>query len=350
MHWTVEINRSDIRQSRVVVDPPGCLVRGEILVVVERLAISANNITYAQLGDSFGYWDLFPATRPWGRIPAWGYGHVGESMNEDVLVGTRLYGLFPMTSQLIIRAQANGLAIVDASEHRASIDPVYNRYVIDGTSSEDEMNSYALLRPLIVMSFVLVEYLREKRFFGASTVVVTSASSKTALGLGFLLGNEVETIGITSPKNLGFVAASNCFDRTAVYHDELGDVLNGDCLILDFAGNDRITDRLRSSAPVSCRVLRTGQTHQHAVGGEAVRRDASDTFFAPKHIQRLTKAWGRTLFDERLQSAIKGFESASRPWYRKTYLIGPDALLEAATDLASGRVDPSFFMIARPNG
>ena len=349
-YWTVEVNRSELSESRILTETGQQLAQGELSIDIDRLAISANNITYALLGDSFGYWNRFPSTRPWGRIPAWGYGHVTGSLNVDVPAGTRLYGLFPMASHVIIRAQASGSAIVDTSEHLSSIDPVYNRYVIDGTSSESEMNSYALLRPLIVMSFVLAQYLREQCFFGASTVVITSASSKTALGLGLLLSSEVGTVGVTSPGNLGFVAASQCFTRTATYNDDLGDVMAGDCLILDFAGDDRLIQRLRSSAGGVCKVLRTGQTHPRAAGGAEISRQASDTFFAPEHIKRLTRTWGHSSFDEKLRSAIAKFQVASRPWYRETILIGPDALAEAVTSLVNGLADPSLLTIARPNG
>ena len=349
-YWTVEVNRSELSASRILTETGQQLAQGELLIDIDRLAISANNITYALLGDSFGYWNLFPSTRPWGRIPAWGYGQVVETLNGDIPVGTRLYGLFPMASQVTIRAEASGSAIVDTSEHRSSIDPVYNRYVIDSTSSESQMNSYALLRPLIVMSFVLAEYLRGQCFFRASNIVVTSASSKTALGLGLLLGSEVRTVGVTSPENLGFVAAAQCFAHTATYHDDLEDIMTGDCLILDFAGDDLLIERLRGSARGVCKVLRTGQTHPRAGGGAETSRQGSDTFFAPEHIKRLTRAWGHSLFDEKLRSAIAKFEGASRPWYREAKLTGPYALGEAVTSLVNGLADPSLLMIARPNG
>jgi hypothetical protein len=50
---------------------------GDVLVKVEQFAFTANNMTYALIGGSTGwYWDFFPAPRGWGRIPVWGFGKV----------------------------------------------------------------------------------------------------------------------------------------------------------------------------------------------------------------------------------------------------------------------------------
>jgi hypothetical protein len=40
-----------------------------LLVKIDRFALTANNITYAQLGDLLKYWQLFPAPDDFGNIP-----------------------------------------------------------------------------------------------------------------------------------------------------------------------------------------------------------------------------------------------------------------------------------------
>ena len=42
-----------------------------LLVKVDRFAFTANNITYATLGDEMKYWQLFPAPKDFGNIPVW---------------------------------------------------------------------------------------------------------------------------------------------------------------------------------------------------------------------------------------------------------------------------------------
>ncbi|MDT7593409.1 MAG: hypothetical protein QOH45_2940, partial [Pseudonocardiales bacterium] len=52
---------------------------GTVQFRVERFGLTANNLTYAVFGDSYGYWQFFPAPAGWGRIPVWGFGAVSVS-------------------------------------------------------------------------------------------------------------------------------------------------------------------------------------------------------------------------------------------------------------------------------
>src|SRR5216117_3328653 len=66
----------------------------------------------------------------------------------------------------------------------------------------------ALLRPLFMLSFLVDDFLAENEFYGAKSVMLYSASSKTAYGLAHLLharGNGIKVIGLTSAGNTGFV-------------------------------------------------------------------------------------------------------------------------------------------------
>ena len=53
--WELEVSRADLSVIRVVsgTQPLG---EGEVLLAVERLAVTANILTYASLGDELGYW------------------------------------------------------------------------------------------------------------------------------------------------------------------------------------------------------------------------------------------------------------------------------------------------------
>ena len=39
---------------------------GQTLVRVQRFALTANNVTYAVLGEQLGYWQFYPHEAPWG--------------------------------------------------------------------------------------------------------------------------------------------------------------------------------------------------------------------------------------------------------------------------------------------
>ena len=49
------------------------------------------------------------------------------------------------------------------------------------------MSLARVLRPLFSVPFFCAEFLKEEGFFGARLMIISSASSKTALGLTFLL-------------------------------------------------------------------------------------------------------------------------------------------------------------------
>src|SRR5450432_1735781 len=73
-----------------------------LLVKVDRFAFTANNITYAVLGDQLKYWQLFPAPDDFGNIPVWGFGEVIASKHPGVSEGERLFGYFPIATYLVI--------------------------------------------------------------------------------------------------------------------------------------------------------------------------------------------------------------------------------------------------------
>ena len=60
---------------------------GEVRLAVDAFALTANNVTYAAIGDLLQYWSFFPAPDRWGRVPVWGYADVVESTLDDVPVG-----------------------------------------------------------------------------------------------------------------------------------------------------------------------------------------------------------------------------------------------------------------------
>ena len=48
---------------------------------VDRFALTANNITYAVMGNQLKYWSLFPAPSGFGIVPVWGFGDGFELRN-----------------------------------------------------------------------------------------------------------------------------------------------------------------------------------------------------------------------------------------------------------------------------
>lgn len=350
--WRLEVDRSEFRSARLIDEEPKALSEGEVRLAIERLALTANNMTYALLGEALGYWDLFPASPGWGRIPAWGEGVVIASKQMEIAVGGRFFGLFPMSSHLFVQARKTGRGFAGQPSNRVSLNPVYNQYFdVSGlTVAESEDNS--LFRPLVVASFTLNEHLREQSFFGADAVMVTSSSSKTALALAMLLADAIPVFGATSPQNIGFVEASGSFLGAFAYSDVGRAEFRGRCLIVDFSGDARTLDRMASDlGDRVVGVCRVGKKHWETAGRDPIQSSFSQIpdFFAPTQIQRLIAAWGPARFEQRLSEAIQRFAGRSRDWFTKSRVDGRPGLARAYDDLAAGRFDPARLVIARPN-
>ena len=102
----LQVRRSAFAETRTVsVDMPG-LADGEVLLAIDRFAMTANNVSYALSGEMIGYWKFFPVAEPWGLVPVWGFADVVESRCPEVPVGDRVWGFLPMASHLVVRPAA----------------------------------------------------------------------------------------------------------------------------------------------------------------------------------------------------------------------------------------------------
>jgi hypothetical protein len=66
------VARRDLQQCKFIetrLPDANALPDDTLLVKIDRFALTANNITYAQLGDLLKYWQLFPAPDDFGNIP-----------------------------------------------------------------------------------------------------------------------------------------------------------------------------------------------------------------------------------------------------------------------------------------
>jgi len=98
-----EVRRDDLSAFRVTEQATPGIEDGEILVEVERFAFTANNISYAVVGEKLGYWNFFPVDEDWGVIPVWGFAKIIESKHPEVNAGERLYGYWPMGTHVVMQ-------------------------------------------------------------------------------------------------------------------------------------------------------------------------------------------------------------------------------------------------------
>jgi hypothetical protein len=307
---------------------------GEAQLHIERFALSANNVTYADLGDRLGYWQLFPAPADWGRVPAWGYARVVRSRSPAASEGERVVGLVPMGRYVTVRPEGEGAGFADAAEHRAGLSPVYNSYL---PVDEDAGDAALIMRPLFATSVLLDLVLAEAGY--APSVILTSASSKTAYGLAHLLGRRgVRRIGLTSDRNRSFVDDLGLYDEVHTYAQAPEIVVPSDVILVDFAGDpallravhEHLGDRL-------VRSLLVGLTHRSGAfetGG--LPGPAPEFFFAPAEMvnrgpqlaHAYVEGWG-------------SFAPVVERTMRIEPITEPQALVEAFRLLVDGRADPA---------
>ena len=87
---------------------------------------------------------------------------------------------------------ACGPGFRDAAPHRAELHAVYNQYLrcsADPFYTPGSEDVQALLRPLFITSWLIDDFLADNDFFGADTLLLSSASSKTAYGTAFQLSS-----------------------------------------------------------------------------------------------------------------------------------------------------------------
>ncbi len=342
------VNRENLREGKFDTDAPAPLRDGQVRLAIEKFAFTANNVTYGAVGELVGYWNFFPAEPGWGRIPVWGIAAVDESKHPDVPEGERIYGYLPMSTELVIEpggVSAHGL--VDASAHRAALPPVYNQYTrLAAQPGYDRAHDdrMMLLQPLFTTSFLIDDFLDDNDFFGAKTVVVLSASSKTAFSLAYLLSKnrDCDVVGLTSKKNAAFVAGLGCYGRTVAYPDLAG-IPKGDVVLVDMAGSAEVLraahEHFGEGVKYSCQV---GITHWEEQGGvEGLPGAKPQFFFAPTQVEKRRGDWGAAGFQQRVRDSWGDFLSGTDGWLEIVHGRGPDAVERVYRDTLEGRVPPS---------
>lgn len=321
MNWALSIDRDRIADAQLVTEPPRDLEGGETRLAIHRFALTANNITYAVFGAVMRYWEFFPGSDGRCRLPVWGFAEVTESRAVGVKVGDRVYGYFPAANELIVTpGRADEASFMDMAEHRRELSPVYNRYVrcaADPAWSEAREAAQMVLQPLFVTSFLIAYHLREENAFGAGEILLSSASSKTALALAWLLKqmplDGVRVHALTSAGNSDFVSGTGLYDSVVLYDDIEGLDRKARWAFVDFAGDGGVNTRLHSHLVDQLAVnIRVGGAHwKDSAPVSDLPGPKPQFFFAPDHGRARVQEWGQAEFEKRYRDDWDGFAGAA---------------------------------------
>ena len=359
MTHTVQLNRADLSQSRLVETPDAQLADGEVRLAIESFSVTANNVTYAVAGDAFGYWNFFPAEAGWGVVPMWGHARVSESRHPDLAVGERVYGYLPMADGLVV--QPVGVTpggFTDGAAHRQPMSPIYNQYsrlAADPEHDPAREGERMIFGPLFKTGFLIEGFFRREGWFGAEALVVTSASSKTAMALASVtraLSPGIERIGLTSAGNVDFVKSGGFYDRVLSY-DQVSELEQKPTVAVDFAGNAALGRRVHEHLANWLKWSSTvGATHVGAgfgqAGGAPLPGPTPTLFFAPDHAVAAIKEMGPKAFGEAVAASWLTFMGETGGAVRIDERQGLAAAQGAFAEILAGRADPALGIVIRP--
>ncbi|MFN3988955.1 MAG: DUF2855 family protein [Erythrobacter sp.] len=355
----VHVRKGALAETVLATREAPALGESMVRLVVESFSITANNVTYAVVGDGFRYWDFFPAPAGFGIVPMWGHARVIESRCPDIAVGERVYGYLPMASHLdVLPGRISPGGFIDMSKHREPMSPIYNQYARLAADPEHDPaheGERMIFGPLFRTGFLIEYFLRANGWFEASQLVVTSASSKTALGLASVARDrspQIKRIGLTSPRNVGFVEASGLYDQVVAY-DAIATIAPQQSVSVDFAGNagllGQVHRHLGDRLNYSCLVGATHIEARSTLGaGTPMPGPRPVLFFAPDHAVALFKELGTTEATRQMAAAWRRFLAASQGTIAVRRLAGLEEARRVFTEMVAGKVDPSQGIVIEP--
>lgn len=354
------VKRGELRDARLdELDEPQ-LDDGQALLRVSRFGMTTNNVTYALMGEVMRYWEFFPAPEGWGTLPAWGFAEVAKGV-EGLDEGTRLYGYLPAGSHLVVQPERiDERGFFDGSAHRAELPSAYQGYRRIGADlayHADREDEQIIFWPLYYTSFLVDDFLADEDFFGAATLVISSASSKTAIIAAYLLAQRrgVEPVGLTSPGNAEFVEGLGIYDEVVPY-GEIADAPGDRAVYVDFSGDgevrrdvhERYGDSLAHDAAIGVthwEKTRTGMTDSEGLSGPK-----PVFFFAPDRITKRGADWGTAELDRRVADTWHPFAEWAGGWLEVDEVRGGEELRRVYLEVLEGRIDPrSGYVVTLPD-
>ncbi len=354
----VLVTKANISQAQCVDMPMPPLASDAVRLKIESFSVTANNVTYAAIGDMFGYWNFFPATDGKGIVPMWGHAVVEASNHPEISAGERVYGYLPMGSHLdVLPSNISFGGFLDTAKHRQPMSPIYNQYsrlAADPEHNPAREDARMIFGPLFKTGFLIESMFRREGWFGAEQLVMTSASSKTSLGLASVakdLSPAIKRVGLTSRANVAFVESTGLYDQVASY-DELLLVQKLPSVSVDFAGNNALLARIHThfgdALTYSCLV---GATHVDARGqgdSSALVGPKPILFFAPDHATATIKELGPKDFGVAVAASWAGFVGVAEEIVSIDHRDGLDAAADAFVATLKGEVDPAQGIVIRP--
>jgi hypothetical protein len=362
--WAIDIDRDTIADARIVVEAQDDLPDGAVEVAIDEYAMTANNVTYAVFGKPLGlfgndqgYWDFFAERDAPGRLPVWGFATVSRSKHDGVPVGTKLYGYFPMASHAVLRpGRVSDHGFTDTTPRRATLPIIYNQYQrLDalGDYRAKDHDYWPVFRPLFLTGWLIADQLEDDGDYGASQILVASASSKTAIGLAHALQQRSERpmiVGLTSAGNAAYVEQLGLYDRVVTYDAISAMDADVASALVDMAGNPQVAARVHNHFDDALKAsIVVGKSHWDAADdGTPIAGPPRQMFFAPGRSEKRIGEWGPDAFRQKLEAAWLGFADLAPRILSIDKRQGAEAALAAYAETVAGKADAKSGLVIVP--
>jgi len=194
-----------------------------------------------------------------------------------------------------------------------------------------------------MLSFLVDDFLAENDFYGAHSVMLSSASSKTAFGLAHLLHTQrmpVRVIGLTS-RPTPRCRIARCYDEVVTYDRVTSLPSDRPVALVDMAGNSELRARLHRHFGDRMKYSgRIGLTHRSTSPDEPELPGAKPTFSRARPDSQTRQGMGSRRIDMRFGNAWSGFAPMLDSWLKVTEGRGPATVNQVYLDTLNGRVPP----------
>ena len=320
---------------------------GGVLLAVERFSLATNNLGYVLLDDVLHTLDAFPASmQNRARTPVWGIAEVIAADPSVATVGARVACFLPMATHAAVRVAPTDTGLLSIDEKRLGMLPIYRRLTLVTTEpGSEDADVETVLLPVSPFAALLAGDITA---LGARTVVVSSASSRSAAALGRLLAREgIGVIGLTSAEHRSAAESFAVYDRILSY-DEIDalDPSDGTAYV-DVAGSIDVTSavhhRLGHHLSASIGV---GGTHARSL--PSVPGPPLSMFNTGDREADLTRERGWPAVASLYQDARTELISWATRWLRVETVRGLAATESVWRDIVCGHSNPLSAVVIRP--
>jgi hypothetical protein len=239
----------------------------------------------------------------------------------------------------------------DGVEHRSGLTSAYNQYTRcswDAYYRPETENLQILLKPLFLTSSMLADFLQDNQFFGATRLVFSSASSKTAYGTAVCLQNhpQLERVALTSAGNKTFVENLGCYEHVVSYAGLASLANDRPTLYVDFSGDlelrDQVHQHFAGQLVYSCFAGSAQSTDEARL--TAIEGPQPVFFFAPIQIRKRNAEWGPEGVSQHIGEGLVRFYQqvtvSEKPLLEVIESRGYEAAQNVISRLFHGQVPP----------